>query len=241
MNPDYLMELSPASKALAASRIRAETEASALTNGPDIAMQAGLRQADKLEQSAGKPFPTDPTEVCAGGELAPHTSPWKISMACVNTVTAPTYITAEASRARLELADQARVLDLTLDLSDTIQAGNSAERMLAAQMAALHKVAMKTAARALETDERLAGYVQNKDREILSIQLQRLTNSMVRASAGFQEGMLTLQRSRNGGKQAITVTHIQNTQVNEGGKAVVTSGPVAGGVGVLEAGRTNGK
>jgi hypothetical protein len=55
----------------------------------------------------------------------------------------------------------------------------------------------------------------------------RMVNAMSRASAEFQNCMTTFQKMRSGGKQNITVTHVQNTQVNDGGLAVVTTGPGA--------------
>jgi hypothetical protein len=48
----------------------------------------------------------------------------------VDTVAHPDYVTAEASRDRLALANQAGSLSLALDAADTIQAQDSLEKML---------------------------------------------------------------------------------------------------------------
>jgi hypothetical protein len=216
----------PASaRALTAARIRSEAEESKLTGAGDMPQDRAY--AKKLEASTqSKPLVAD---VGAGGEIVPRAGMLKKEMARVNTVASPTYMAVEASRSRLELADQCGVLDTALDLCDTFQTQDSAERMAACQMALLHRLTMKTGARALETVQRLEGIVQTKDREQATVQLNRLTNSVARSSAEFQNCLLTLHKVRSGGGQSITVTHIQNTQVNDGGQAVVTSGPVGAG------------
>jgi hypothetical protein len=56
----------------------------------------------------------------------------------IDTVADPDYVTAEASRDRLGLANQAGSLSLALDAADTIQAQDSLEKMLVHQMAVLH-------------------------------------------------------------------------------------------------------
>jgi hypothetical protein len=55
----------------------------------------------------------------------------------VNTVADPDYVTASASRERLELANEAGSLDLALDVADSIQAQDSLEKMLVHEMAVL--------------------------------------------------------------------------------------------------------
>jgi hypothetical protein len=59
----------------------------------------------------------------------------------------PDVLTARASRTRLELASKAGVLDLGVDLAQTIKARNSFEKMIAHQLAALHCLAMNAVAR----------------------------------------------------------------------------------------------
>ena len=65
----------------------------------------------------------------------------------VDTVADPDYVTASASRERLELANEAGSLDLALDAADTIQGQDSLEKMLVHQMAVLHRGMMKAATR----------------------------------------------------------------------------------------------
>src|SRR5829696_1847933 len=55
-------------------------------------------------------------------------------------------------------------------------------------------------------------------RERASIQATRLAGALGRMSGSFQQGMGTLQRIRFGGRQVVTVQHVQ---VNEGGQALV--------------------
>jgi hypothetical protein len=66
-----------------------------------------------------------------GGELVPADTD---SMR--NTVADPSYITADASKSRLDLAFDAGVLETGLDAAETIEARNSLEKMMAHQMAA---------------------------------------------------------------------------------------------------------
>ena len=60
----------------------------------------------------------------------------------------PDMVTARAGLDRLCLAYDAGVLAMTVDALDSIEARNSLERMLAAQLAALHMLTMKNAATA---------------------------------------------------------------------------------------------
>jgi hypothetical protein len=64
-----------------------------------------------------------------------------------DTVADPDYVTAEASRDRLGLANQAGSLSLALDAADTIQAQDGLEKMLVHQMAVLHYGMMRATAR----------------------------------------------------------------------------------------------
>lgn len=225
--PPVRRDTTPASdKLLWASRIRTEAEAGALANRPDPAMDAAVRSAEKLEAEGLAALTPDLFRQGAGGEIVPDGNGHQLPAPWRDTVAAPSLITAEASRARLDLANDCGVLSQTLDICETVGANNSLERMLAAQLALAHRVAMRAGKRADEAYERAGGAIDKKFREACSIQGQRETNAMARASAAFQSGALTLQKLRSGGKQTITVTHIQNTQVNEGGKAVVTSGAV---------------
>jgi hypothetical protein len=81
-----------------------------------------------------------PAEIGTGGELVPSVPELR------DTVTNPDYVAVDASRDRLALAHLAGVLELALDASDTIAPKNSLEKMLAHQLAVLHRQMMKLAA-----------------------------------------------------------------------------------------------
>lgn len=131
----------------------------------------------------------------------------------------PDMITARASQERLDLAIQAGVLALAADAADTIGAANSFEKMLAAQLAALHTITMKNAATAASFANIAAdGYVPDDQRQVASVEAARSANVAARASEAFQRGILTLDKFRNGGRQTVVVQHVN---VGEGGRAVV--------------------
>jgi len=139
----------------------------------------------------------------------------------VDTVANPDYVTAEASRDRLALANQAGSLGLALDAADTIQAQDSLEKMLVHQMAVLHRGVMRATAR-LDEELDAAGVIDANKREAANVRACRLAGAISRMSATYQQGLLTLQRKRTGGNQHVTVKHIhQQVNVTEGGQAVV--------------------
>jgi hypothetical protein len=185
-----------------------------------------LRLADKSEaQARTKQLPPTRTEVGAGGELIDienRSHPF----GTVDTVSNPDYVTAEASRDRLELANQAGSLGLALDAADTIQAQDSLEKMLVHQMAVLHRGMMRATAR---MDEELdaAGVIDPSKREAANVRACRLAGAISRMSATYQQALLTLQRKRTGGSQHVRVKHIhQQVNVTEGGQAVVAGDKV---------------
>jgi hypothetical protein len=110
----------------------------------------GLRaRADKWEgQARTKQLPSTRTKIGAGGELIDIENRWD-AVGVVDTVADPDYVTASASRERLELANEARSLDLALDVADSIQAQDSLEKMLVHEMAVLHRGMMRAATRSL--------------------------------------------------------------------------------------------
>ena len=101
---------------LAAERVRAEAAAS-----PNRSTAIDLARADKWEgQARTKQLPSTRTEIGAGRELIDVENRWE-AVGVVDTVADPDYVTASASRERLELANEAGSLDLALDATDTIQ------------------------------------------------------------------------------------------------------------------------
>jgi hypothetical protein len=69
--------------------------------------------------------------------------PREASTYLYNTLDYPDFISADASSQRMHLAKDAGALALGVDMADTIQAANSAELMLAHQLAAAHAGAMR--------------------------------------------------------------------------------------------------
>jgi len=172
----------------------------------------------------------DPAVVLGpGGELVPTNNGDNGGMTearLINTLEQPTFITADASRSRLDLAEEAQSLSGALDAADTIEARDSLERMLAHQLATAHVSAMKMSADLNRRLDYLAN-VRGEESERVNIQATRLANAVGRLMSTYQQGLLTVQRLRSGGKQTVVVQHVH---VNEGGQAVV-AGKVGRGAG----------
>src|SRR5262249_47880211 len=142
---------------LAAERVRAEAAAS-----PHRSTAFDLARADKWEgQARTKQLPSTRTEIGAGGELIDVENRWD-ALGVVNTVADPDYVTASASRERLELANEAGSLDLALDVADSIQAQDSLEKMLVHEMAVLHRGMMRAATRMSEELYAAAGLDESR-------------------------------------------------------------------------------
>lgn len=125
----------------------------------------------------------------------------------------PTMINVIASELRLDLAACVRscAAELAVDAAESVQAANSLEKMLCHQMAAAHCAAMKLTAKSLDAP--------------LPVEMARLSNAAARMMQVFQEGLLTLQKIRTGGKQTVVVQHVQ---VSEGGQAVIAGSMASG-------------
>jgi hypothetical protein len=173
-----------------------------------------------LETNAALPVPSD---TGAGGELV-TTVAGEMSSHFRNTVDDPSYVTAGASHDRLELAFEAGALELGLDAAETANASNSLEMMLAHQLAAAHRSSMKLDAQLNHHVGRMNGVISDKELALRNVEIARLANSTARMMGAFQQGLLTLQRLKSGGRQVVTVQHVT---VEEGGQAVV-AGQVTG-------------
>jgi hypothetical protein len=167
-----------------------------------------------LETNAALPLPSD---TGAGGELV-TTVAGEMSSHFRNTVDDPSYVTAGASHERLELAFEAGALELGLDAAETANASNSLEMMLAHQLAAAHKSAMKLDAQLNHQVGRLNGVISPAGLTTINVEVARLANSTARMMGAFQQGFLTLQRIKAGGRQVVTVQHVT---VADGGQAVI--------------------
>jgi hypothetical protein len=148
-----------------------------------------------------------------------------------NTLDYPDFIAADASAQRMHLAKDAGALALGVDAADTIQAQNSAERMLSHQLAAAHAGAMKLMGQLTNMMMMQNNAVRTDDGA--NLRVTRLAGAASRLILAYQQGMVTLDRLRAGGKQTIIVQHVQ---VNDGGQAVVAGkikpGAKGGGRGV---------
>ncbi|MEI7606183.1 MAG: hypothetical protein WCJ64_02240 [Rhodospirillaceae bacterium] len=153
----------------------------------------------------------NPPPVGAGGEFVPES--WELK----DTVAAPDLTTAVASRTRVELAAEAGALELAVDAAATIDAKNSLERMLAHQVAACHSSAMKLIGKA-EKELARSDKLNEQYRHNSVLTATRLFGVATRLMSTCQGAAETIQKLRTGGKQTVTVQHVQ---VNDGGQAVV--------------------
>jgi hypothetical protein len=155
---------------------------------------------------------SDP-EIGTGGELI---QPREASTYLFNTLDNPDFIAADASSQRMSLAKDAGALALAVDAADTIHARNSAELMLAHQLAAAHAGAMKLMGQVTNMMMMQNNAIRTDDGA--NLRATRLAGAASRLMQGYQQGLLALDRLRTGNKQNIIVQHVQ---VNEGGQAVV--------------------
>jgi hypothetical protein len=132
----------------------------------------------------------------------------------VDTLQNPNMVNVIASEHRMDLAAcvGSRVMEAAVDAAESAQAGNSLEKMLCHQMAAMHRAAMKLTASCLNTN-------------LPPVEMARLSNAAARMMQVYQEALLTLQKIRTGGKQVVVVQHVQ---VSQGGQAVIAGSMEAG-------------
>ena len=123
-------------------------------------------------------------------------------------------INTEASLDRLELIHQNGVLNMALDVAESVGAANAAEQMMAHQMAAAHRMGFDFLAQAGNTRD--------------TVEKCRLANTAIRLLDVSQKAMLALSRMRTGGQQTVTVQHVQ---VSDGGQAVINGSVNARGEG----------
>ncbi|MCJ2070048.1 hypothetical protein MKK75_14800 [Methylobacterium sp. J-030] len=161
-----------------------------------------------------------------GGELLPEddfTS--KTLPTIIDTLVSPDAIGADASRSRLQLAEDAGALDLALDTADTIQATDGLERMLSHQMAAAHVMAMQAAALMKEHLEH-AGRTRGHEQQMAGVEAARMAGAFARLTGSYQAGMQTLQRVRSGGRQTVIVQH---NHISPGSQNVIGAQQQVGG------------
>ena len=180
------------------------------------------RLADLCEAEAIEVIASDEVPVTSMGEvIQPYITGLAGRPFLKNTLEDAGLVAEEASISRTDLLCQSNtdISALAVDAADSIQADNSMEKMLAHQMALAHSMAMKIGDAAM-------GEVINMQRQATrdglkpgaATELQRLTNSVARLMATYQQGMLTLQKLKTGGNQTVTVQHVN---VGAGGQAVI--------------------
>lgn len=189
------------------------------------------RLADMLESEADALIAIDEPPVTNMGEVCkPHIADLPNRYWLRNTLTDGNLINEEASITRTDLLRQPNIdiSALAIDAAHTIKAENSFEKMLAHQLALTHEMVMKLGNAAMGEVQKIQHPTTHGNglRQGDTIELQRLTNSVARLQASFQQGMLTMQKLRTGGNQTVTVQHVN---VGAGGQAVI--GNVTGGGG----------
>jgi hypothetical protein len=181
-------------------------------------------EADELVAIPEPPI-TNMGEVCK-----PHIADLPNKFWLTNTLSDGNLITEEASITRTDLLMQPNmdISAMALDAAQTVKADNSLEKMLAHQLAMTHEMVMKLGNAAMGEVQKIQHPTTHGHglRQVDATELQRLTNSVARLQASFQQGMLTMQKLRTGGNQTVTVQHVN---VNAGGQAVI--GNVTGGGG----------
>src|SRR5215207_4931159 len=188
-----------------ATHLRAKVAASP----DDLLNPCDLETAKRWE---GRAFANLPDTIQSiGGELVPADTDHRHGGSMRNTVADPSYITADASKSRLDLAFDAGVLETGLDAAETIEARNSLEKMMAHQMAAMHSSTMKLAAQLNRCIERMEREHHPDLRERANVQGTRLAGAIARMSGSYQSGMTTMQRLRSGGTQRVIVQHVTVT------------------------------
>jgi hypothetical protein len=121
-----------------------------------------------------------------------------------DTLSDPDLAAVESSEARGRLLKMNDVVALGVDISNTVKASNTAERLIAHGVAVAHKVALEQAMRgSIESDPVL--------------EVKRLQVS-ARMMLVVQQGVLTLQKLKTGGTQNVVVQHVY---VESGGQAIV--------------------
>jgi hypothetical protein len=151
----------------------------------------------------------------AGGELVMLTGPAALTP-FRNTVERPSFVTCDASAQRQELAFEARALELSLDVAETIDPQNSLERMLAQQMATVHRVGMQLMARVNDGLEHMKAHGENVAHDAV---LVRTVAAADHWFGRFQAGMALLHKMRSGHRQHVTVEHVTVAHVANGGQA----------------------
>jgi len=183
-----------------------------------ISAESMSREADDLTELESSP------QIVAG-EVVPTTADRK-GFVMNDTLRSPDSAAVDASIARTDLLlqDNADITALAVDAANSIGADNSLEKMLAHQLAAAHDASMRLMNSAVGVTQEVAGNTHPAFQEEGAAHAAKLYNSAARLMNTFQQGLLALNKIRNGGRQTVTVQHVN---VSDGGQAVI--GNVQGG------------
>lgn len=126
----------------------------------------------------------------------------------------PSELNAEASRTRMELVNNlgAEALVLVADTAETIGAKNSLEKMLAGEIGVTHYLMMNIARRINEMilyDVPSFHHSELERAELDASVLAKYTASFSRLAKVMDGHLQTLQKMRTGGRQTVTVQHVQ--------------------------------
>lgn len=186
---------------------------------------------DKLAVAILSPDPAAPPLVIGNGQEVSAAedpdAPWKARELQRAIRSAPDLLDAEASAERLVLARDAGALAMAVDTAEGVRAATPAEKMLAHGMAAAHALAMRLAARADDFVARRFLPGEAEKERVASTEAARLAVASARMMEASARAALTLDRLRNGGRQVMTVQHVN---VGDGGQAVVAGSVTRGGV-----------
>lgn len=132
----------------------------------------------------------------------------------LNTLSQPSIAAVDASNHRTDLLTMLGndIAAIALDAADTIEAGNSIEKMLAHQMAAIHDASMRMVHRAnLIQEPSLAA---------------KTLNSAMKGFSAYQGAIGAMRQLRGNQQQHIVVQHVN---VSAGGQAMVGTVNTRGG------------
>ena len=211
---------------LTAARIRRDGQSRVRI---DPAATFDLQLADETEARALAKLPGALSMTGAGGELVPISAgDFKAPETFRNTVDDPNYVTASASHERLELANDAQVLNSGLDVADSVRAQDSVARQMAHQSAALHRLMMKATAEVNRSIDRMQGVIARDVLELHNLHVTRMAGAVARLASAHTDLALALHRIRTGARQMVVVKYLQQVQAH---KAVVTGKVAARGAG----------
>ena len=117
------------------------------------------------------------------------------------------FVNLDASNERTKLVSDLNCLDIALDAAQSINAKNSPEKMLMHQAAVCHSISMDLLRRAQERSFINYKYLDSEKKDT-EIQV-KLINAACRLMDTYDRKMRTFQKSRNGGRQVVTVQHVQ--------------------------------